>query len=166
VANNREWRVPDITCYDRAGTTKYIIDTRIAWKLHNDNGNAVGSYTPCKLARDGEREKRARWDDVVSAHRNFTEGATFVLFSVEIAGGFGPQAERFVETVVEWAGNVRDVSVFGWQAANFDDFGCSRSEFCWCTSARRSDRLLRRATGRGLLGARTPWAGWSLVRSK
>ena len=47
------------------------------------------------------------------AHRDFTEGATFVPFSVEIAGGFGPQAERFVETVLEWAGNVRDVSVFG-----------------------------------------------------
>jgi hypothetical protein len=77
-------------------------------------------YTPCKLARDGEREKRARRDDAVSAHRDFTEGATFVPFSVKIAGGLGPQAERFVETVVEWAGNVRDVSVFGWQAANFE----------------------------------------------
>jgi hypothetical protein len=31
--------------------------------------------------------------------------------------GFEPKVERFVETVVEWAGNVRDVSVFGWQAA-------------------------------------------------
>jgi hypothetical protein len=118
AANNRERRVPDITCYDPAGTTKYIIDTRIAWKFHNDNGSAIGSYTPCKLARDGEREKWARWNGVVSAHRDFMEGATFVPYSVEIAGGFGPQAERFVETVVEWAGNVRDVSVFGWQAAN------------------------------------------------
>ena len=122
AANNRERRVPDITCYDPTGTTKYIIDTRIAWKLHNDNGSAVGSYTSCKLARDGERDKRARWDDAVRAHRDFTEGATFVPFSVEIAGGFGPQAERFVETVVEWAGNVRDVSVFGWQAANFERY--------------------------------------------
>ena len=41
---------------------------------------------------------------------------------VQVAGGFGPQAERFVETVVEWAGNVRDVSVFGWQAANFERY--------------------------------------------
>ena len=88
--NRRERRVPDITCYDPTGTTKYIIDTRIAWKLHNDNGSAIGSYTPCKLARDGERDKRARWDDAVRAHRDFTEGATFVPFSVEIAGGFGP----------------------------------------------------------------------------
>jgi hypothetical protein len=32
---------------------------------------------------------------------------------VEVAGGFGPQAQRFVKTVVEWAGNVHDVSVFG-----------------------------------------------------
>jgi hypothetical protein len=58
----------------------------------------------------------------VSAHRDFTEGATFVPFSVAIAGGFGLQAERFVETVVEWAGNVRDVSVFGWHAANFERY--------------------------------------------
>ena len=50
AADNRERRVPDITCYDPTGTTKYIIDTRIAWKLHNDNGSAVGPYTPCKLA--------------------------------------------------------------------------------------------------------------------
>jgi hypothetical protein len=27
-----------------------------------------------------------------------------------------------VETVVEWAGNVRGVSVFGWQAANFERY--------------------------------------------
>jgi hypothetical protein len=45
-----------------------------------------------------------------------------VPFSVEIAGGFGPQAKKFVETVVEWAGNVRDVYVFGWQAANFERY--------------------------------------------
>jgi hypothetical protein len=81
-------------------------------------GSTVGSYTPCKLARDGEREKWARWNGAVSAHRDFTAGATFVPLSVEVAGGgFGPQAERFVETIVEWAGNVRDVSIFGWQAA-------------------------------------------------
>jgi hypothetical protein len=30
TANNWEWRVPDITNYDPTGTTKYIIDTRIA----------------------------------------------------------------------------------------------------------------------------------------
>jgi hypothetical protein len=61
TANNRGRRVPDIICYDPAGTTKDIIDTRIAWKLHNDNNvSAVGSYTPCKLARDGEWEKWAR----------------------------------------------------------------------------------------------------------
>ena len=57
---NTRYSVPDITCYDPTGTTKYIIDTRIAWKLHNDNGSAVGPYTPCKLARDGERNKWAR----------------------------------------------------------------------------------------------------------
>ena len=50
---------------------------------------------------------------MVSAHRDFTEGATFVPFSVEIARGFGPQVKEFVRTVVEWAGSVRDVSVFG-----------------------------------------------------
>jgi hypothetical protein len=54
-----------------------------------------------------------RCNGAVSAHRNFTEGARFVPFSVVIAGGFAPQAEKFVETGVEWAGNVRDVSVFG-----------------------------------------------------
>jgi hypothetical protein len=27
-----------------------------------------------------------------------------------------------VETVVEWAGSVRDVSVFGWQAANSERY--------------------------------------------
>jgi hypothetical protein len=27
-----------------------------------------------------------------------------------------------VETVVEWASSVRDVSVFGWQAANFERY--------------------------------------------
>jgi hypothetical protein len=27
-----------------------------------------------------------------------------------------------VKTVVEWAGNVRDVSVFGWHAANFERY--------------------------------------------
>jgi hypothetical protein len=27
-----------------------------------------------------------------------------------------------VETVVEWAGNVRDVSVFGWPATNFERY--------------------------------------------
>jgi hypothetical protein len=36
------------------------------------------------------------------------------------------QAERFVETVlnlvVEWAGNVRNVSVFGWQVVNFERY--------------------------------------------
>ena len=122
AADSRERRVPDITCYDPTGTTKYIIDTRIAWKLHNDNGSAVGPYTPCKLARDGEREKRKRWERAVRAHRDFTEGAKFVPFSVEIAGGFGPQAKEFVRTVVDWAGNVRDVSVFGWQAATFERY--------------------------------------------
>ena len=55
---------------------------------------------------------------MVSAYRNFTEGATFVPFSVEIVGGFGPQAKEFVRTVMEWVSNVRDVSVFGWQAAS------------------------------------------------
>ena len=40
---------------------RYIIDTRIAWKLHNDNGSAVGPYTPCKLAVDGKRVKRTQW---------------------------------------------------------------------------------------------------------
>ena len=59
-------------------------------------------------------------------HRGFTEGATFVPFSVEITEGFGPEAERFVETVVEWAGNVRDVSVFGCQAANFERYWMQR----------------------------------------
>ena len=49
-------------------------------------------------------------------------GATFVPFSVEIVGGFGPQAQRFVETIVEWAGDMRDVSVFGWQAVNFERY--------------------------------------------
>ena len=56
------------------------------------------------------------------AHRDFTEGAKFVPFSVEIAGGFGPQAKEFVRMVVDWAGNVRDVSVFGWQAATFERY--------------------------------------------
>ena len=102
----------------------------------------------------------------MSAHRDFKEGAIFVPFSVEIAGGFGPQAKEFVRTVVDWAGNVRDVSVFGWQALPSNDIGYSRSDFCWCATARRSDRLLQWATGRGVLGARTPWAWWSLVRSK
>jgi hypothetical protein len=35
------------------------------------------------------------------------------MFTIEIAGGFGPQAKEFVKTVVEWAGNVRAVSVYG-----------------------------------------------------
>jgi hypothetical protein len=39
-----------------------------------------------------------------------------------LRGDFGPQAKEFVRTVVEWVGNVRDVSVFGWQAANFERY--------------------------------------------
>ena len=31
-------------------------------------------------------------------------------------GGLWAQAKEFVRTVVEWAGSVRDVSIFGWQA--------------------------------------------------
>ena len=38
---------------------------------------------------------------------------TFVSFSVEIAGGFGP-VKKFVKMVVEWAGNVPGVHVYGW----------------------------------------------------
>jgi hypothetical protein len=36
--------------------------------------------------------------------------------------GMGNSPKRVVETVVEWAGDVRDVSVFGWQAANFERY--------------------------------------------
>jgi hypothetical protein len=72
---------------------------------------------PCKLARDSERDKWARWNGVVSAHRDFTEGATFVPFRGEIVRGFGPQAKEFVRTVVEWVGSGRDLCVFGFQAA-------------------------------------------------
>ena len=42
--------------------------------------------------------------------------------TVRVPRGFEPQAERFMETVVEWAGNVRDASVFGWQVANFERY--------------------------------------------
>jgi hypothetical protein len=103
---------------------------------------------------------------MVSAHRNFTEGATFVPFSVEIAGGFGPQAERFVETVVEWAGIVHDLSVFGRQATNFERYWMQQIGFLLVRERAKVGSAARRVTGRGVLGARTPWAGWSLVRSK
>jgi hypothetical protein len=72
-----------------------------------------------------------------------------------------------VETVVEWAGNVRDVSVFGWQAANFERYRMQRSRFLLVRErANVGSAVANGATGRGMLGARTPWAGWSLVRSK
>ena len=58
-----------------------------------------------------------RWQHDAGAHRDFTRGASFAPFSVEIARGFGPHAKELMETVVERAGNVRDVSVFGWQTA-------------------------------------------------
>jgi hypothetical protein len=42
---------------------------------------------------------------------------TYGLEVQENVGGFGPQAQELVRMVVEWAGNVRDVTVFGYQTA-------------------------------------------------
>jgi hypothetical protein len=72
-----------------------------------------------------------------------------------------------VETVVEWAGNVRDVSIFGWQAANFERYWMQQLGILLV----RERAKVGSAAAQGdwpsrVLGARTPWAGWSLVRSK
>ena len=67
---------------------------------------------------------------------------------------------------MEWAGNVRDVSVFGWQATNFERYWMQQIGFLLVRERAKVGSAARRATGRGALGARTPWAGWSLVRSK
>jgi hypothetical protein len=63
---------------------------------------------------------------------------------------------------VEWAGNVRDASVFGWHAANFERYWMQQIGVLLV----RERAKVESADGRGVLGARTPWAGWSQVRSK
>jgi hypothetical protein len=69
----------------------------------------VGPYTPCKLACDGEREKWAWWNGVVSAHiSRFCRGGNVRPIQCrDCGGGFGPQAKGFVRTIiVDWLGNV------------------------------------------------------------
>jgi hypothetical protein len=102
----------------------------------------------------------------VRAHRDFTEGAKFVPFSVEIAGGFGPQAKEFVRTVVDWAGNVRDVSVFGWQAATFERYWMQQIGVLLVREGAQVGSAAAMGIWRRRARARTPWAGRSLVRSK
>ena len=98
-----------------------MIDLRIAWKLSNAANGARYERTG-DLARAGARDKWRRWKKAVENHRDFTNGATFVPFSVEIGGAMSTEALDFWTMCVEWAGNARSVDRWHWSAASFNDF--------------------------------------------
>jgi hypothetical protein len=122
---------PDITCTDPHGTQKYVIDVSIAWNIST---SGTHGYTGGSLAKTAEVRKRRAWastTDGLFAHPDFADdGATFIPFTLEISGGWGPVARRFFNEGLEWAGNTRDVDLYHWSSASFElfwrrAFGCT-----------------------------------------
>ena len=145
-------RVPDIVCDAPGGLGRYVIDLRIAWKLSNAANGARYERTG-DLARAGARDKWRRWKKAVENHRDFTNGATFVPFSVEIGGAMSTEALDFWTMCVEWAGNARSVDRWHWSAASFNDFWTQAMGVCLVrgrtlVAARASERW-RRQGGMG-----------------
>jgi hypothetical protein len=66
-------------------------------------------------------DKRSDWRSCLNHHRDFStgEGAVFVPFGVEIAGGLGKEAQVFYRHCLEWANVHNDVDSCHWIAMSF-----------------------------------------------
>jgi hypothetical protein len=137
-------RVPDIICDSPGGTERFIIDARIAWNITTAGG--VNYKRTGDLARRGAKTKWRRWKKAVADHRDFTEGATFVPFSMECAGAWCAEANQFWERCMAWAGSRRAVDLYHWSAPSFEDFW--RQSLGVCLLAGRGDVAMAAASRR------------------
>jgi hypothetical protein len=106
-----EQRVPDIIVVSSNGCTTYIIDFRIAWNVTTSIGSGLEYVRARQRADVAEADERSDWRNCLNHHRDFStgEGAVFVPFSVEIAGGLGKEARAFYKQCLEWANGHNDV---------------------------------------------------------
>eukprot|EP01051_Picozoa_sp_SAG22_P022090 SAG22_NODE_5154_length_1076_cov_0.848516_1_plen_118_part_10 len=72
------------------------------------------------LAEEGERIKEASRDAALERHRRVaTREVTFIPFSVECYGAWGPAATRFFANASSHISMYRDVDFFHWSEATF-----------------------------------------------
>ena len=114
-------RVPDIIAVSPNGCTTYIIDVRIAWNLTTSIGSGPEYVRAGQRADEAETDKRSDWRSCLDHHRDFStgEGAEFVAFGVETAGGLGKEARAFYLQCLEWANGHNDVDSCHWIAMSF-----------------------------------------------
>ena len=73
-------------------------------------------------AEQGEREKRASWEDKGAIDRRREVSAhdvEFVPFSIEAGGVWGPAARKFFTDCSELADSDRNVDLYHWSSAKF-----------------------------------------------
>ena len=117
-------RVPDILCTSPDGLTDYVIDCRISWQvtsLTGNNGFASYTRTGCK-AEAGEKEKQDSWDEAIQRRQDIAAAhVSFVPFSIEAGGVWGPAAKAFFEEAAFYNHyNERDIDRYHWNTALCD----------------------------------------------
>ena len=116
-------RVPDILCTSPDGLTDYVIDCRISWQVTSITGNnGFASYTRtgCK-AEAGEKEKPDSWNEAIQRRQDIAAAhVSFVPFSIEAGGVWGPAAQAFFEEAAFYNHyNERDIDRYHWNTAKF-----------------------------------------------
>ena len=116
-------RVPDILCTSPDGLTDYVIDCRISWQVTSITGNnGFASYTRtgCK-AEAGEKEKQDSWNEAIQRRQDIAAAhVSFVPFSIEAGGVWGPAAQAFFEEAAFYNHyNERDIDRYHWNTAKF-----------------------------------------------
>ena len=116
-------RVPDILCTSPDGLTDYVIDCRISWQvtsLTGNNGFASYTRTGCK-AEAGEKEKQDSWNEAIQRRQDIAAAhVSFVPFSIEAGGVWGPAAQAFFEEAAFYNHyNERDIDRYHWNTAKF-----------------------------------------------
>ena len=105
------------------GLTDYVIDGRISWQVTSITGNnGFASYTRtgCK-AEAGEKEKLDSWNEAIQRRQDIAAAhVSFVPFSIEAGGVWGPAAQAFFEEAAFYNHyNERDIDRYHWNTAKF-----------------------------------------------
>eukprot|EP01048_Picozoa_sp_COSAG05_P002320 COSAG05_NODE_93_length_19581_cov_53.686685_2_plen_116_part_00 len=108
-------------CTSPDGLTDYVIDCRISWQvtsLTGNNGFASYTRTGCK-AEAGEKEKRDSWKESVRRRQDIAAAhVSFVPFSIEAGGVWGPVAQAFFEEAAFYNHyNEREIDRYHWNTA-------------------------------------------------
>ena len=116
-------RVPDLLCTNPRTQVEYVVDARIFWNMMSAGVNGYVSYAHTGWgAEQGEREKRASWEDKGAIDRRRAVSANdveFVPFSIEAGGAWGPAARKFFGDCLKLADSDRDVDLYHWSSAKF-----------------------------------------------